>query len=282
MAYIRRWAEAEYSLAETIFKVVIFSGVRQCGKTTLMRECLPQDAAYVSLDKKNLRQAAEEAPGGFLQQYRGLSCLAIDEVQKVPALFSEIKAFADESPRLRQFLLSGSSNYKTMPTIHESMAGRLGEVRLRPMTEGEIQGRPSRFVERVCNGDVGSILSEADCSKRLIIEKALRGGFPEVLRMQSAQQALQTALQIALRVLLDRARAELVRLVQLRVLSDKRILRQRLFDQPVIHVAQRVHAVQQPRQLRVRRIHHRRFHALDHGQQRLRQVFHHDRRQRLL
>ena len=37
MAYIRRWAEAEYSLAETIFKVVIFSGVRQCGKTTLMR-----------------------------------------------------------------------------------------------------------------------------------------------------------------------------------------------------------------------------------------------------
>ena len=61
MAYIRRWAEAEYRLAETIFKAAIFSGVRQCGKTTLMRECLPHDAAYVSLDKKNLRQAAEEA-----------------------------------------------------------------------------------------------------------------------------------------------------------------------------------------------------------------------------
>ena len=61
MAYIRRWAEAEYSLAETIFKVVIFSGVRQCGKTTLMRECLPQDAAYVSLDKKNLRQVLADA-----------------------------------------------------------------------------------------------------------------------------------------------------------------------------------------------------------------------------
>lgn len=188
MAYIRRWAEAEYRLAETIFKAVIFSGVRQCGKTTLMRECLPHDAAYVSLDKKNLRQAAEEAPGGFLQQYRGLSCLAIDEVQKVPALFSEIKAFADESPRLRQFLLSGSSNYKTMPTIHESMAGRLGEVRLRPMTEGEIQGHPSRFVDRVCSGDICSTLSAADCSKRLILEKALRGGFPQVLQMQGEQR----------------------------------------------------------------------------------------------
>lgn len=188
MAYIRRWAEAEYQLAETIFKAVIFSGVRQCGKTTLMKESLPQDAAYVSLDKENFRQAAEEAPGGFLQQYRGRSCLAIDEVQKVPALFHEIKAFADESPALRQYLLSGSSNYKTMPTIHESMAGRLGEVRLRPMTEGEIQGRPSRFIERVHNAEFSEPITVAECSKRVILEKALRGGFPDVLRLKDEQR----------------------------------------------------------------------------------------------
>lgn len=188
MAYIRRWAEAEYRLAETIFKAVIFSGVRQCGKTTLMKESLPQDAVYVSLDKENFRQAAEEAPGGFLQQYRGRSCLAIDEVQKVPVLFHEIKAFADESPALRQYLLSGSSNYKTMPTIHESMAGRLGEVRLRPMTEGEIQGRPSRFVERVHKAEFSETITVADCSKRVILEKALRGGFPDVLHLEGEQR----------------------------------------------------------------------------------------------
>lgn len=188
MAYIRRWAEAEYRLAETIFKAVIFSGVRQCGKTTLMKESLPQDAVYVSLDKENFRQAAEEAPGGFLQQYRCRSCLAIDEVQKVPVLFHEIKAFADESPALRQYLLSGSSNYKTMPTIHESMAGRLGEVRLRPMTEGEIQGRPSRFVERVHKAEFSETITVADCSKRVILEKALRGGFPDVLHLEGEQR----------------------------------------------------------------------------------------------
>ena len=188
MAYIRRWAEAEYRLAETIFKAVIFSGVRQCGKTTLMKESLPQDAVYVSLDKENFRQASEEAPGGFLQQYRGRSCLAIDEVQKVPVLFHEIKAFADESPALRQYLLSGSSNYKTMPTIHESMAGRLGEVRLRPMTEGEIQGRPSRFVERVHKAEFSETITVADCSKRVILEKALRGGFPDVLHLEGEQR----------------------------------------------------------------------------------------------
>ena len=188
MAYIRRWAEAEYRLAETIFKAVIFSGVRQCGKTTLMKESLPQDAVYVSLDKENFRQAAEEAPGGFLQQYRGRSCLAIDEVQKVPVLFHEIKAFADESPALRQYLLSGSSNYKTMPTIHESMAGRLGEVRLRPMTEGEIQGRPSRFAEGGDRAEISETITVADCSKRVILEKALRGGFPDVLHLEGEQR----------------------------------------------------------------------------------------------
>ena len=183
MTYIRRWAESEFQMAERIFKAVIFSGVRQCGKTTLMRELLPKDAAYVSLDREIFRQAAADAPGGFLQQYRNRSCLAIDEVQKVPALFHEIKAFVDESRELRQYLLSGSSNYKTMPSIHESMAGRLGEVRLRPMTEGEIQEQPPRFIDRLFNEEFDDKLTAEDCSKRVIIEKALRGGFPDVLRM---------------------------------------------------------------------------------------------------
>ena len=79
------------------------------------------------------------------------------------------------------------------------------------------------------------------------LQRAIRDPIHIETLMQRAQQPLQTALQIALRVLLDRARAELVRLVQLRVLSNERILRQRLFDQPVVHVAQRVNAVQQPR-----------------------------------
>lgn len=188
MTYIRRWAESEFQMAERIFKAVIFSGVRQCGKTTLMRELLTKDAAYVSLDREIFRQAAADAPGGFLQQYRNRSCLAIDEVQKVPALFHEIKAFVDESRELRQYLLSGSSNYKTMPSIHESMAGRLGEVRLRPMTEGEIQEQPPRFIDRLFNEEFDDKLTAEDCSKRVIIEKALRGGFPDVLRMEGGER----------------------------------------------------------------------------------------------
>lgn len=65
MAYIKRWAETEYQLAETIFKAIIFTGVRQCGKTTLLKESLPTDSAYVSLDSETAHTSAEEAPGGL-------------------------------------------------------------------------------------------------------------------------------------------------------------------------------------------------------------------------
>ncbi len=187
MAYIKRWAETEYQLAETIFKAIIFTGVRQCGKTTLLKESLPTDSAYVSLDSETAHTSAEEAPGAFLMKYRKKSCLGIDEVQKVPALFSEIKALADDSPALRQYLLSGSSDYRTLPSVHESMAGRLGEVRLRPMTEGEIQGRPPMFFERLRQEDFEDV-SYDDCNKSIILQKAIRGGFPLLLSYSARQR----------------------------------------------------------------------------------------------
>ena len=69
--------------------------------------------------------------------------------------------------------------------------------------------------------------------------------------MQRAQQPLQTALQVALRVLLDRAGAELVRLVELRVFAYERVLREGLFDESLVHVAERVNAVQKTREIGV-------------------------------
>lgn len=87
MTYIRRWAKDEYLLAETIFKAIIFSGVRQCGKTTLMKRSLPENSVFLSLDDVDLAQAAHESAAGFLMRYRTRTCIAIDEVQKVPNLF---------------------------------------------------------------------------------------------------------------------------------------------------------------------------------------------------
>jgi hypothetical protein len=186
--YIRRWTESEYELAATVFKAIIFSGVRQCGKTTLMQAVLPKDSAYVTLDSVQERAAAQEAPEGFLMRFRRHDCLAIDEVQKAPGLFQEIKAFADASPILRHFLLSGSSNYKALPTVHESMAGRLGEVRIRPLTEGEIQGNAPNFITRLLEGNFSKDFAYDECNKDLILQKAIRGGFPHLLEFTERQR----------------------------------------------------------------------------------------------
>lgn len=188
MTYIRRWAEEEYLLAETIFKAIIFSGVRQCGKATLMKRSLPANSVFLSLDDVDLARAAQESTAGFLMRYRTRTCIAIDEVQKVPDLFHAIKSVVDTRSEKRQFLLSGSSNYKTMPTIHESMAGRLGEVRLRPMTEGEIQGNSPSLIERLMKGDFDEDVTYDECNKDLILQKAVRGGFPELLNYSGRQR----------------------------------------------------------------------------------------------
>ena len=188
MTYIPRWAGKEYELASTIFKAIIFSGPRQCGKTTLMKHLLPRDSAFASLDNASNWSYANEAPRNFLRQYERHACLGLDEVQKAPGLFGEIKAVVDERPEACQFLLSGSSNYKAMPSVHESMAGRLGEVRLRPLAEGEIQGNPPRLLERILKEDFQEELDFEDCSKRLILQKALKGGFPPVLGFSPEQR----------------------------------------------------------------------------------------------
>lgn len=146
---------------------------------------MPDDTAYVTLDNTSYLKAAEEAPGVFLLRYRSKPCIAIDEVQKVPDLFHEIKRFSDERLQKGQFLLSGSSNYKAMPSIHESMAGRLGEVKLRPMTAGEVCGNPPRLIERLQRGDFADDVGFDECNKELILEKAIRGGFPELLEMSA-------------------------------------------------------------------------------------------------
>lgn len=190
MSYIVRWAEAQYNLAQTVFKVLIFSGARQCGKTTLMERVLPEEGAFVSLDEASNRLFAINEPNGFLKEYAKYSCLAIDEVQKAPVLFSEIKAFVDRKQSLRQYLLSGSSNYKTMASVTESMAGRLGEIRLRTLTEGEIQGNNPTFIDRILEKDFSLDIDKETCSREAILKKAMRGGFPAIINSSDEQKAL--------------------------------------------------------------------------------------------
>ena len=102
--------------------VVCLLGPRQSGKTTLARQLAP-DRAFVSLDEHNYYQTAMADPAGFIA---GLPDeVTLDEVQRVPELLPAIKRAVDRDRRPGRFLLTGSAHLLLLPTVTESLAGRM-------------------------------------------------------------------------------------------------------------------------------------------------------------
>ena len=103
----------------------------------------------------------------------------IDEIQRVPDLLLAIKTAVDTDPRPGRFLLTGSANLMTVPRVADSLAGRMKVVRLLPLAQAELQGKPSVFLETVFAGQVPKIddaVAGAD-----LLERVLAGGYPEAL-----------------------------------------------------------------------------------------------------
>lgn len=119
--------------------VVVVTGMRQVGKSTLLRR-QPQLAGrrYVSLDDFAQLEAARRAPEAFLG---GTGPVTVDEVQKCPELLPVIKRMVDEDRTPGRFLLSGSANFALLRDITESLAGRAVYLTLSPFTRREISGR---------------------------------------------------------------------------------------------------------------------------------------------
>ncbi|MFK7932076.1 MAG: ATP-binding protein [Saprospiraceae bacterium] len=139
------------------YPIVSVTGPRQAGKTTLLRFLFPH-YDYVSLENINNRQLAESDPIGFLDRYS--EKVIFDEAQRVPDLFSYLQTLVDEQQEMGQFILSGSQNFLLRKNITQSLAGRVGIVRLMPFSEKELQlqnvPRPS-LDECIFNGYYPSI-----------------------------------------------------------------------------------------------------------------------------
>lgn len=119
-----------------VFPVVTLTGVRQSGKSTLLRNCFP-DHKYVSLEDPDIRMMAETDPRGFLLNF-GFP-LIIDEAQYVPALFSYIQTTVDERNVSGMYILSGSQNFLLMEGISQSLAGRAAVLRMAPLSIAELK-----------------------------------------------------------------------------------------------------------------------------------------------
>ena len=167
------------ALADT--PVVLVNGPRQCGKTTLVRAFAEGGRRYISLDDETALAAARDDPVGFL---RPLDRAILDEVQRAPELLRAIKLSVDHDRRPGRFLLTGSADLLTLPTVSESLAGRMEIVTLLPLSQAEIARSGGRFLEHAFAGALHPPAAAATGAQ--LVQRVLRGGYPEMLRRADA------------------------------------------------------------------------------------------------
>ena len=118
------------------YPVLSVTGPRQSGKTTLLKQLLPE-YAYVNLEFPDVRDRVGEDIRSFLIENRDAGVI-IDEAQRLPDLFSYLQGFVDETKQMGRFVLSGSQNYLLMESVSQSLSGRVGLLNLFPFTTEEL------------------------------------------------------------------------------------------------------------------------------------------------
>lgn len=161
-------------------RVVLIVGPRQAGKTTLIRQFASAARPYLTLDDLGTLADARADPAGFIRQLLGA---VIDEIQRVPELLLAIKIAVDEDTRPGRFLLTGSANVLALPTVGDSLAGRIEIVELMPFAQCELDGGEGQLIDRLFDDDRGMIM---DAPSHAVVDQALRariaaGGYPEAL-----------------------------------------------------------------------------------------------------
>ena len=183
---IRRNLTRRLLLALSDNPVVLVNGARQSGKSTLAKQLISDGhkARYLTLDDATVLEAAKSDPAGFIS---GLEeAVVIDEVQRAPGLFIAIKAEVDRHRQPGRFLLTGSADLFLLPTLSESLAGRMEVLTLWPFSQGEIDGIQEGFIDAVF--DNARLVFSEPSSRVDIFSRAILGGFPEVIQRESDER----------------------------------------------------------------------------------------------
>lgn len=140
--YLARTLEKSIEKISNFFPVLLVTGPRQVGKTTVLQACAGRKRNYVSLGNLDNRSLAQSDPGLFLQRFR--APLFIDDIQYAPQLFPSIKAIVDQEKQPGLYWLAGSQHFPLMKNVTESLAGRVGILHLEGLSLAERDGQPDR------------------------------------------------------------------------------------------------------------------------------------------
>jgi len=166
-----------------LWPVLGLIGVRQSGKSTLLRELLAPklELNYETLDSKTTRSLAENSPDSFCEPIPG-RIKVIDEVQKVPDLFDAVKLHVDRSRRSGSYILSGSTEFSQFTGIREALTGRIGILELFPFNLSEISGKElGRYW-------LGRAKCSATVSQADFLRKLGKGGMPGFFHLRDESE----------------------------------------------------------------------------------------------
>lgn len=167
-----------------LWPVMALLGPRQVGKSTLLRDQMAAriKARYVTLDDKGVRTAAIKRPDGFIEEYCNAP-LIIDEVQKAPDLFDAIKLAVDLKRLPGRFVLSGSTEFSKKTGIRESLTGRIGLIRLYPLTLAETLEQTLRTPWLGAKPPKASPVTNSDVMRRIAV-----GGMPGICFLRDPEE----------------------------------------------------------------------------------------------
>ncbi|HHV12482.1 MAG TPA: ATP-binding protein [Clostridiales bacterium] len=186
MYYERTIEQTLRNISDT-FPVLLLTGPRQVGKTTLLTKMADKNRKIVSLDNPTIRALARQEPELFLQRYA--PPVLIDEVQYAPVLFDYIKVHVDKHKNNGDFWITGSQTFHLMKKVTESLAGRVGVARLLGLSNSEITGK--RYPE--FKVDPAVLLPRMDdtppMSLMQVYERIFKGSMPRLYEQEKLDRS---------------------------------------------------------------------------------------------
>lgn len=199
------------SLRDT--RVVMVVGARQVGKSTLVEALARERGLTVfTLDDQATRDLARADPRGFVAGL-GDGLVVIDEVQRAPDILLAIKVEVDRDTRPGRFLLTGSANILTLPTVADALTGRIEIATLWPLSQAEIEMSGRNIVDAFFDS-APPVVATAPVGRAAWVERAAAGGYPEARARASRRRPVWYRSYLTTALTRDLADIETIRKAQ--------------------------------------------------------------------